>query len=431
MSRLIAIKHRVKKTAEGEDRPTMVAIQEEEEVRVLKLEDDDSDLDFVYGRHPVEWRDAEPGEDLEKFLSHHIKTRKVKDNKTGKKKEMVRVPSAFEGMQKDDTVVMMLGGSGDLMLASLSRRGERIGAKVCGIHAFTFSQYRGARPKEDDHLTLLTVFAEHPDDFYEVGVRGRELIEVSEATKARMAAMKDRIACQQRLYQRARYAAFLGEVEGSIRDAHRRLKANDVIFQNLEAEEKEREGELKAKVHQLDLWKELFEPITGFGEIITARLVSTIGDIRRFRRPGEPWIKAANRLVKFCGVHVMQGGQYADVPPEKSFPRLRQGGIDFDQEARQALYLFADQMNRRKDSEWGQMFLKHKRLFREKHPERIQRPVLDKKTGKTVLKWCYTDAHIHKMAGWRALTLLVRFGLFRKWIEIEDRHYQQRREAAA
>lgn len=129
------------------------------------------------------------------------------------------------------------------------------------------------------------------------------------------------------------------------------------------------------------------------------------------------------KLAAFCGVHVLRGGKYQDVPPEKSFPRRRGGALaNWNTLARQALYLLGDQFNRRPDSPWGQRLIAAKARLRAIHPE----PVVVKKNGpddKGTKR--YTDGHIHKMAIWRTLTRFVSW-LFREW-----RRLERRQQAAA
>ena len=107
--RVIGIVPRVKRSAEGEPRPTMVAICDCDENgpvyrRTLELDDEQDELDFVLGMSPVEMRAVKDGEDLSKFKPHHI----LRD-KEGKPSQ---VPALYIGLQKEDAVVLSLGGSG-------------------------------------------------------------------------------------------------------------------------------------------------------------------------------------------------------------------------------------------------------------------------------------------------------------------------------
>ncbi len=227
-----------------------------------------------------------------------------------------------------------------------------------------------------------------------------DLIRVREAYFARTEAMKARIGCEQRLRQRFIGRVFLTEnmyPEGRLEDEYDSLKANDKILQALLQEERRREAELKQAVRRLTVWEEIFEPLEGVGEMIAARLVVAIGDIRRFKTDAQ--------LKKFCGVHVL---------PDGKFVRRRSGEVaNWHPEARQALYLLGDQFNRRPESVWGKKLREYKRRFREKYPEPVETPGAG---GRKVKK--YTDGHIHKMATWRTITKFVEW-LHHEWSRLE------------
>ena len=74
--RTIGIRHRVKRTAEGEAKPTQVVIKQGDSFRSYNLGDETAELDFVCGRFPAEYRLAQEEEDLSGFMSHHIKKQK-------------------------------------------------------------------------------------------------------------------------------------------------------------------------------------------------------------------------------------------------------------------------------------------------------------------------------------------------------------------
>jgi len=361
MARYIGIRHRVKWTAEGEARPTMVAIREEERVKTYVLENDTAELDFVLGRF-----------------------QKRKDNEP-------------EGLKPGDVVAMILGGSGDRLAFALSKRGEEIGAKVLRLPPFTLKERRDASPKDEDHLLLSHLVEANPELFQPVGVRDRELIRLREAYRARRDAMKDRIACEQRLYQQFIGRIFLNEdggyPEGLIEDVYDREKASDKILNALLEEEAARESELKRVVRCLDVWKNIFAEIEGVGEVIAAGIIAAIGDIRRFETPA--------KLKAYLGVHVF---------PDGSFPRKRSGAVaNWSPEGRQALFLLGDQFNYRPDSEWGKRLREFKKAYRGRHPEVVM------ENGKKR----YTDAHIHKLGRWRTLTRFTE-RLWKDWTRLEQ-----------
>ncbi len=423
MARVIGIRHRVKRTAEGEARPTQVVILEDGQVRTMDLEDDDAELDFVLGKFPVKFRPAIDSDDISGFPVRHLKWRKVKKDEVpshlpqnllrqeGKILYIAtRLPTDYDGLRAGDTVAMVLGGSGDRLAFALSRRAEELGGgtKVLRLPPFVLKGKR-ARDKDEDALTLAELCQNEPALFQEVTRRDRDLIRLTEVWRERTDVMKERIACEQRLYQHLVGAIFCSEggryPEGAIEQFFEARKASDTILQTLVREEKFREQDLVKILKSLPVYNELFVPIEGVGPMIAARLIVAIGDIRRFATDA--------KLKAFCGVHVLEDGRFA---------RKRSGAVaNWHPEARQALYLLVDQFNRRPDSVWGKKFLEYKAKLRAAH--------LDVMCQKCGCKWSdcqqqkshkrkYTDGHIHKMALWRTATKFVEW-LFREWWKLE------------
>lgn len=410
--RFIGIRHRIKRSAEGESRPTQLAIIENGKVKTIDLAYETDELDWVLGQYPVKWRSVQEDEDLGKFLHRHIKWRKLKrGEELGKPENLLhfegrqwfiatKVPVEFEGLKGGDAVAMILGGSGDNLAYALSRQAEEISADIMRLPSFILKENR-EHEKEEDASNLALLAQNSPELFYRVNPRDRDLIVVRESLRARTEAMKARIACEQRLSSR-----FIGIIlrqaglseEGSIEDRFNQEKANDRVLQGLRLEEAAREKELTRALKELDIYHELFEPIKGCGPMIAARLISAIIDIRRF--------ETAPQLKKFCSVSVQ---------PDGKFTRRRHGQVaNWHPDARQALYLLADQFNRHPDSVWGQRLRQIKQTLRQRHPE-----VEVSDNGKKR----YTDAHIHKMAIWRTLTKFVEW-LHQEWWRTEQGHQE-------
>lgn len=421
MSRVIGIRHRVKKTAEGEARPTQLCIVDGKVQRKLDLESETDELDFLLGHFPVKYRAVRADDTLSSFQPHHIKWRELKKDEEwialeahrrehGKKRfEAVKVPEAYDGLRAGDQVAMALGGSGSRLAFALSRRAEELGngTAVFRVTPKDLKEWRekSGRDKNDDAETLAKMFQAGQCAFWPTNRRERDLIRLTEAYRSRIEAMKARIGCEQRLRQLIIGGIFCSEEgrypEGSIEQAYDDRKANDAIMQALLAEESQRERELVKLVEESPVYQRIFTPIQGVGPLIAARLLVAIGDIRRFSTDA--------KLKAFLGVHVLASGKYADVPVEKSFPRQRGGMVaNWHPDGRQALYLLADQFNRRPNSEWGQVLLRYKAHFRSQYPEALEQ------NGKKR----YTDGHIHKMALWRTLTKFVE-RLFTKWWKLE------------
>lgn len=312
MKRYIGIRHRVKaRVVDGEKaeaRPTQVVILEGNNETVYELEDETGELDFLRGKFPTATRKVVDGDDLEQFDAHQVKWKKlksleeadslpphfVKSEGTGKSQEWfvaTQVPTAFDGLRSGDTVGMVLGGSGDYFAFALSVQGDKLrtgggeGATVIRIPPFTLKDHRPGE-KEDDARNLALLARDRADLFYPVKVRDRDLILLGRLFRARMDAMRERIKCEQRLYQRAIGGIFCrpdGEFpQGSIEKAFADTKANDKIFQGLVEEEDKRAKELTKLMNRIPIFDELFGEVTGVGPMIAARLIVAIGDIRRF-----------------------------------------------------------------------------------------------------------------------------------------------------
>ena len=431
--RVIGITHRVKQIVRGgevqqEERPTLVAIKENGKVVEHALATETDELDFVLGHFPDTWRDVAPDEDLGLVLAHHVKWKKhgkeePQDCRKEHKKLLdgmwhiaSKVPSTYDGFRVGDTVAMMLGGSGDRLAYALSRRADEVGAMVQRVPPFVVKRERDrvAGDKRQDHELLVSMFESRPVIFRLCGPRDRNLIRVTEAFRHRMEAQLERIACAHRLRQRFIGSIFLSPdgryPEGRIEDRYDQVAATDTILSALVVEEKKREAELRRIVQSLDVWQELLGPIEGVGEMIAARIISAVGDIRRF--------ETAPKFKAFAGVHVFAADGKkspkgtAPTTAGGKFVRHRMGTVaDWNPTLRQALYLLGDQFNRRPDSVWGKKLREYKVKFRAKHPE----PVVGENGKKR-----YTDAHIHKMATWRTLTKFAEW-LWREWTRIERR----------
>ncbi|MEK7072879.1 MAG: hypothetical protein AAB974_00360 [Patescibacteria group bacterium] len=433
MARIIGIRHRIKQTAQGEARPTQVAIVEDGvKPRILDLADDDAELDFALGRYPTSHRPIREDEAAASWPQRHVTWKRLKKGESadglpeqhlrhdGKDVFVARkVPETVDGLAQGDTVAMALGGFGDRFAYALSRRGDELGTgtRVMRIAPFDLKARRGEADKADDAALLARLFAAEPGLFRATTVRDRELIFLREAFDARMDAMKARIACEQRLYQRHIGKVFCSAEgrypEGSISAAFDALKASDVIFRALESEEGKRDRELEKAVRQLDVYQDVLSQVTGVGPAIASRIIIAVGDIRTYSSKAQ--------LKHALGVHVMSGGKYADTPKEHQFPRHRAGQISrWNPDGRQALFLLADQFNRRPNTEWGMKLLHYKAHFRAVHPEPVMLPRVDPKTKKVREVNCYTDGHIHKMALWRTVTKFVEW-LFKAWRELERR----------
>lgn len=284
VARIIGVRHRTKKTAADESRPTEVVILDGGKANKYNLESETDELDFVKGEFPTKNRKPADGEDLSAFKPHHITW---KDQEDGSK-IATKVPAAYDGLQAGDTVAMILGGSGDKFAFALSRRAETLGGetKVLRVPSFTLKEWRNGADKDDDATFIAELCQQVPELFRETTRRDRDLINLRELYYGRTEAMQARIACEQRLRQRLIGRIFCSEdggyPEGTLEDLFLAAKADDKILTGLLEEEKKRENELTKAVTRFSVFTELFEPIKGIGPMIAARLIVAVSDIRRF-----------------------------------------------------------------------------------------------------------------------------------------------------
>jgi len=415
--RIIGIKHRVKANAENKLRPTIIYIEDGGKTVLLEMADETSELDFVLGKFPIKWRSAKKNNDLTKIAPHHQVWKKVRKNSKPDeniitkevKDEMLylEIPELYDGLKENDIVVAILGGSGDRFTFALSNRGEKIGAKVFRVPPSSIKNYREkiGKEKDDDALTLVEYFKNSPNDFYEVTRKERQLILLIETWRDRSDTMKARLAAEQRLRAHLIGQIFCSEdgqyPEGNVEVWFEKNKLKNPDILALISEEKKKNKFLEKTLEEMSVYTDIFQPIEGVGPMIAARLIVAIGDIRRF--PTDAKLKA------FLGVHVMNGGKFGDRPREKHFVRRRHGEqANYHPEGRQALYLIADQFNRRPNSIWGKKLLEIKANMREKHPE----PIIE--NGKNF----YSNGHIHKMALWRSATKFTEW-LWKEWWKLE------------
>ena len=436
MNRIIGIKHGQKKKI-GEDepaQPTYVCITDQAGV-VLgnhELRTEDEEMDFLFGRFPTEYEKPTADTDLTPYNPRQIKWRKLRaeDDEASASLNLRRehrlpdsrqtvtmvatgVPSQFEGLASNDTVLTILGGSGGYYIAALAERLQSIGGKMHQLPAYVLAERGGKdRNKSQDALLLTELFLPEPNIFYLVEEQDKNLVVLREATYALLKIMRDRIACGQSIVQRLRADAFQQAARQSngerslnqcppslavnssseIATLYQQALEEDVIYQGMVKKEQEAEKRVAKLLGRLPVYKEVFEPVERCGTKIAMRIITAVADVRRFSTLPKFW--------KFCGVHVEDG----------IFPRKRKGQrFQSNPLARQALYLFvADQCNKAPASHWGQVLRAYKAKFHALHPE------VEMVKGKKR----YTKAHIHKMAVWRTATKFAEY-IYKAWRWLE------------
>jgi hypothetical protein len=405
--RIIGVIHRVKQSKEGAAKPTKVWMSDG---KSYDLETETDELDFVLGRFPIKFQAVVEGEEIKNPYPWQavVKEGVVK-----------KVPVLWDGLKADDTVVMVCGGSGDRLAYAIARHGEQIGANIFRLASFRLKNERKENSKDNDHQLLVALFQSNPEIFQSVAPRDLDLIRVRELYFRRQEAMNARMGCAQRLHQRFIGGIFLNDEgkypEGILEDQFDAAKASDTILSLYVKEEMVAEKNLKQTVQAMPVWQEIFEPIEGVGEMIAARLIAAVADIRRFGNDA--------KFKAYLGVHVL---------PDGRFPRDRRktgeekekssSGPDWSREARKAMYLLGDQFKYRPNSVWGLKLREYKVKLRAKHPDILCQECgkpWDLCESKKTHKRKYMDGHIHKMATWRTLTKFAE-KLFRDWKRLYD-----------
>lgn len=285
MGRIIGIQHRTKRTAAGEARPTLVCVLDlETNIRTEhELATETDELDFARGQWPKDWRRVVEGEDITKFKSHHVQMKKVEDGEVPYK-----VPAGYDGFKAGDTIVMLLGGSGDRFAYALARNGEAFGGLVMRVPAFNLST--DGETTDGHHVRLVDLFLTTPQAFRQVARRDMRVMNVAELQRDRTTAMKNRIACEQQLRQRVIGRTFFTDgdyPEGKLEDQYDSARANDEGLAVLMNKEARCLSDLEKAVKALDVWKDIFAGINGCGVSIVSGLIAAIGNVSRFLRSEE------------------------------------------------------------------------------------------------------------------------------------------------
>ena len=304
MKRIIGIQHRVKASAKGEARPTVVTIALEGDLSQsvqIKLPDEQSELDFALGRYPLKMRAVTAEDDISNIPAHQLTVKEISEDevalhpaahvqKIGRKHFVVtKIPDVVEGPKQDDSVVMTLGGSGDNFAYALSQAGESSGVAVLRTPPSALKAYRdetGEKDKESDSSLLVKLFGVKPEAFYQVKAKDRDLIVVRESFRARMEAMKARIGCEQRLGSLAIGRVFTSPgglyAQGNVEKAFDELKANDAVYLALVSEESKRNKDLAKALEKIPVYTQVFANVEGVGPSIAAKIIACIGDIKQF-----------------------------------------------------------------------------------------------------------------------------------------------------
>ena len=180
----------------------------------------------------------------------------------------------------------------------------------------------------------------------------------------------------------------------------------------------------------MDVYTQLLEPIEGIGPRIAARLLVAIGDIKRFadsNRKDGGTTRGSSKLVSYFGVD----------PRDGKFRRRRSGELaNWHNAGRQALFLFADQANRRPKTHWGKVLLAEKADQRMRHPYVICKTCKDQTGNDIKLEDCkqkghkraYNDGHILRTAQWQTVTKFLRW-FWGAWTKLENQRLVEKKAA--
>jgi hypothetical protein len=207
--------------------------------------------------------------------------------------------------------------------------------------------------------------------------------------------------------------------DGSIGDIIEARKANDTHYQHLLELEAASELAMKRAVRKLPIWDKLFAAIEGCGERIAAGIIAGVLDINRF--PNGNRGKAA--FKQMLGAAPTADGQ---------FQRTRRGqNNNWNRESCAALYLLAEQFNRRPGSDWGVRLLQNKAYIAQRcarngiPPEGTEVEVTEK--GKTIKRKRWYPGHRHRWALWRTITKFTVY-VFTTWKRLERERRAQELE---
>jgi hypothetical protein len=420
IDRIIGVRHQRKETKAGEIRPTRLAVFEGGEVsEEITIENNQGEIDFALGRYPKGFDYAPAGADLSKHPSHHITEWKIRSNQdpadfTDRLTETrddgeyaFKVPTGYVGLQPGDLIVMFIGGSGDLFAHALSREAEEIGATVRRVPPFRLNGNRLIEDKSRDAENLVHLHNLHPDWFYTAQATDRKIMELRETLKEWLEAMDARKKCKQRLRQRTTRSAYLSEngqyPELTLKGQFQKARANNDLLASIKQEESQRLNELEDVTQQLTVYQKVFEPVQGISVRIAARIIAGIQEIRRFA--------TAAKLKAYCGVDVRNADfrrpDSGEQPPELGqgvFPRRKKGHVaNWQDMARQGLYLFREQLPRQPGSKWGDKYRHFKQKFagQDKHSD-------------------WSDGAIDTKAKWRTVTRFVRDHIYPQWMELAE-----------
>jgi hypothetical protein len=444
-SRIVSIAHRVKaRVKDGvvtEALPTRVTICDSagKIFTTLNIEDEADELLFVRGIYPTDWVAVDPANYKKPARDSDVLWGKAKageswpdeliENINGEQLVPRKTATSWDGLQKGDTVLMLLGGSGDPLAYAISRQGEDAGFNLYRMPGWALKEIRGEKPSDQnardisEMSALVNGWKLDREQFYHCDPADRERMSISAMYNDFKRTQKVRMGFAANMRQSLIGRVFMSAEglfpEGAIKSLltrfaeavkelfpkGRKKSGPAEVLEQLEIAEHNAKADLEKAVQSSRVWG-LFEAMQGIGPSIGGALISAIGDIRKF--------SGHEKLWAFCGLHTLKPDgtkfQKGDEPTGGIMARRRSGQLcNWNPTARQALYLLAEQFNRRPNTYWGKKLLENKASLRDVHPEKVTN-----EAGKLR----YNDGHIHKMALWKTLRQFMRV-VYREWKLLE------------
>jgi hypothetical protein len=271
----------------------------------------------------------------------------------------------------DDEIYLEFGSGADkFALACLKK-----GVKVFRLPTAVLKPMRD-KDKDKDAELILKLALESSELFYKARKKDEKVLEIGLLLQKYYIVQED---IRKKAFQRL----FLAEadqllVDGEpVADLEKKLRdeiAKHPMFAGALTEEKRIYRQIDKLVREMPLFKAVFEPIKGVGGVIAGRIIYAVADIRRF--PSFPTFK------NYAGYGFNTDGRAQ---------RRKKGELaSWNRIFKQAVYLFCDQVVRRKEKcqPWHDILMARKAYEREKFSE------IEVKNGKKF----FTKGHIHNKA---------------------------------
>lgn len=308
--RIIGIRVRNLKTTTEEERPTQVAILNENgEFATFDLEDEQAEVDFIRGKHPIRFREPTAEDNLTLVEENHITWKEVDEaaflmgptnlvrrmdkpargSKPAKVNyfKAVKIADLYVGLEPNDVVAMSLGGQGNLLARDMNEYASKINVQIQRTPPFVLKDEREARKmeKDDDAKLLALIFRDSPERFYLFREADALEIGIALAYEERQTAQRERIRHGNRLKAIARHTLLKSlrsdKPIDSMEQAFETAKKEDEQWARFEREEQAAEERFTDLLESHPLWQKISD-IKGLGVVTVAGLIAAIGDIRRF-----------------------------------------------------------------------------------------------------------------------------------------------------